>query len=223
MESPWIARARAETELRVAAAEGVDAGGIFGTRARFEGNPRYSAQRDIDAYRGAVAKGMRRLYREEPLPTPLETRVARAVVATHGTERHGLALAMAQALGRGTPATADGVRRERASLLAELRDAPERMESPRRRSLLRRLYRSFTAADIRRIRGGRGAVLRSLPDGAARARVTEAVRGLHLGPGFPEPAPWRGLHDALARSLGAERSHGPERGRDRGPVAEIGM
>jgi len=214
-----IARVRAETDLRVAVTREVSAGGIFETRARFGGNPRYSARRDIDAYRAAVAKGMRRLYREEPLPTALETRVARAVVATHGTARHGLALAMAEALERGTPATADGIRAERAAVLAELRDAPERMETARRRSLLRRLYRSFTAADIRRIREGRGAVLRSLSDGAARERVAEAVRGLHLGPGVPEPVPWRGLHDALARSLGAERGHAPERG----PVAEMGM
>ena len=63
---------------------------------------------------------MQRLEREAPRPTGIEARVARAVVATRGTESEGLASAMAKALERGTTVTADRILKERAAVLAEL-------------------------------------------------------------------------------------------------------
>ena len=215
-----IARKRAETDVRVEATQAIDAGEIFEVRARFDGHPDYAEQEDIDAYKAAVAKGMRRLHREEPLPTEIELRVARAVVATHGTERHGLALAMATALELGTPETADGIRKERTALIAELRELPKSMETFRERSFLRRIYRSFTAAEIRELSQGRGAVLDRLPDDAARAQAARAVQRLHGRTWATEPSPWQGRHRALARSFGAERGRTRERGRRRGVMHE---
>ena len=46
----------------------------------------------IAACKAAIAKGMRRPRREEPLPTRIKLGVARAVVATHGTDRRRLSV-----------------------------------------------------------------------------------------------------------------------------------
>ena len=207
-----IARKRAETDLRVAAAREIDEGEYFEVKAQFEGNPGYAAKEDIDAYKALVAKGMRRLHREEPLPTEIELRVARAVVATHGTERHGLALAMAAALERGTTPTADGLRKERETVLGQLQDGTEKMNSYQERTFLRRVYRSFTGAEIREISEGRGALLQRLPDNAGRARARETLVHLHREVTYPEASPWRGRHDAVARAAGLDRHLGAERG-----------
>ena len=164
---------------------------------------------------------MRRLHREEAVPTEIELRVARAVVATAGTDRHDLAQAMAEALERGTTTTADGIRKEREALLGELQDGPRAKETSREWALLRRIYGSFISADVRAMCEGRGPFLDRLPDDAARKRVQEAVLKLHREATYPEPSPWRGLHNAVARALGAEREQGREQGRDRGIGAEI--
>ncbi len=162
---------------------------------------------------------MRRLHREEPLPTALEARVARAVVATHGTERHGLALAMAEALERGTVPAADAIRKERKAVVARLGEGTEGMGFHAERTFLRRVYANFTDAEIRGISEGRGPLLERLPDAAARAGVRETLVRLHRDTAYPEPSPWRGRHDAVARAAGLD----VERGRGRGLGAEIGI
>ena len=206
-----IARKRAETDLRVEATREIGIGEIFEVRARFDGNPDYPERSNTDAYKAAVAKGMRRLHHEEPLPTEIELRAARAVVATHGTKRHALALAMAEALERGTTLSADGIRKERQALVAELQEGPKTRDSSRHRSLLRRIYRSFTAAEVRELSRGAGTTLERLPDAAARKRAVEAVQQLHSKTWRTEPSPWRERQRALARSFGAERGRGRER------------
>ncbi len=104
--------------------------------------------------------------RDDHLPAEIELRVARAVVATHGTERHGLALAMAEALECGATPAAEDFRKERKALVAQLQEGPKSMETFQERSLLRRIYRSFTAAEVRALSQGRGAILERLPDDA---------------------------------------------------------
>ncbi|MDE0696293.1 MAG: AAA family ATPase [Boseongicola sp.] len=216
-----IARKRAETDLRVAVARAIGRTEISVVRARFGGNPEYARQADIDAYKAGIAKGMRRLHREEPAPTEIELRVARAVVATHGTDRHRLALAMAEALERGTTPTADSIRKERADLLRELAGRTSDRDEKQERPLLRRIYGSFTGAEIREVCEGRGQALTGLPDDKTQRRVREELVSLHRDTRYPEPSPWRGLHASLSRSFGAERRQGPERGRYRGLGAEI--
>ena len=211
-----ISRKRAETDLRVAATREIGIGEIFEVRARFDGNPDYLDQSDIDAYKASVAKGMRRLHREEPVPAEIERRVARAVVATHGAERHGLALAMAEALERGTTPTADGIRNERKALIAELQEGPKSRETFEERSLLRRIYRNFIAAEVRELSRGADAALDGLPDEAAREQAVKEVQQLHRKSWSTEPSPWQARHRTLARSFGAERGRGRERGRYRG-------
>ena len=220
-----IARRRAETDLRVAVTRAVDGNEIYAGNARFEGNPQFYRKQHIDAYGAGLTEGMRRLEREAPRPTGIETRVARAVVATRGTDGHGLALAMAKALELGTTDTAAGILKERGAVLAELqRDAPEG-ESPDRRSLresrlARRVHTSFTGAEVRGMCEGKGPVMEWLPGDAARTRVRQAMLGLHRETWSWDPSPWRARHDAVALSLGgAERGHGAER--DRGIFPEI--
>ena len=212
-----IARKRAETELRVAVAREVDDSEVFQVRARFEQNPDFDRQSKIDAYKAGVAKGMRRLHREEPVPTALELRVARAVIATHGTERHGLARAMADALERGTTDTADGIRKARADVLGKLREGTRDLGSYDERVLLRKVYQSFTDAEIRGMAEGRGPLMDRLPDARARERVREEIVHLHRDSHYPEPSPWRTRHNAVARTAGVA----PDRGAERGMGAEI--
>ena len=214
-----IARKRAETELRISVVREIDPDELSEAGARFHGNPDFDMQSSIDAYKAGVAKGMRRLHREEPVPTKIELRVARAVVATHGSERHGLALAMAEALERGTTNSADGIRKEREAVLGQLRQGARELDPYDERVLLRKVYRNFTGAEIREISEGRGPLLARLPDDRARARVKEELVHLHRDTGYPEPSPWRARHDAVARATGVDRY----RGRERGLSAEIEM
>ncbi len=215
-----IAEKRAETDIRVAAACETDAGENLEVRAQFDGNPRYSSKKDVDTYKAAVARGMRRLYQHEALPTEIELRVARAVVATHGTERHGLALAMAKALALGTPGTADGLRNDRLALVADMIEGLKKMESWRERAFLRRVYRSFTGAEIRATCEGWGPVLERVPEASERAKVQESMQELHRKHDSAERAPWRDLYNTLVRTHGPERERIAERTRYRGLSAE---
>ena len=215
-----IARKRAETDLRVATTRKLDSNEYYAAKARFEGNPQFYMKQRIDAYKAAIAKGMRRLHREEPVPTEIELGVARAVVATHGTERHGLAQAMAEALERGTTAGADDIRKERQAVLGALREGAAPRDEIKEDALLRRVYGNFTASEVREICEGRGPHLARIPDDAARVRVRDGMLHLHREIGSPEPSPWRARHAAVARSFGA-RHEGPEHGRYRGISAEM--
>ena len=207
-----IARKRAETDLRVGVAREIDEGEIHEVHAQFQGNPDFVRQDQVKAWKAGVAKGMRRLHREEPLPTGIELRVARAVLATHGTARQELAMAMAEALERGTTLSADGIRKERAAVLGQLEQGTRDLGSYDERLLLRRVYRNFTGAEVREICEGRGPVLERLSDGKARATVKEEMVHLHGDTRYPEPSPWRARHDALAKATGADRYLGAERG-----------
>ena len=211
-----IARKRAETNLRVGLARRIAGDGHPSvTRARYGGDPDFHMSHQREAYEAALAEGMRLLQGEEPRPAGIETRVARAVVATRRTDGHELALAMAKALESGTTATAEEIRKERTALVAELqRDGPEGESdigrSLREQRLLRRVCASFTGAEIRDICEGRGPVLEPLP-GAARERVRETVLELHRDARPWDPSPWRGRQEALARAFGLVRDDGPER------------
>ena len=102
-----ITRKRAETDLRVDLARRIGGDGRPAViRARFESGPNFVKIQHEKAFEADLAEEMPRLQSEELRPTGTETRVARAVVATRGTEDHELALAMANALGFGTTATA---------------------------------------------------------------------------------------------------------------------
>ncbi len=122
-----IARMRAGTDLRVAAARETGEGEYFEIKARFGGDPGYAEKEIRDACRVSIETALRRLDDEPPRPSGIERRVARAVVATRGTEWHGLALAMAEALERGTVPTADAIRKERKAVVARLGEGTEGM------------------------------------------------------------------------------------------------
>ena len=175
-----IARKRAETDVRVATARDVGNSALYAINARFEGNPQFYMKEHIVAYKAAIAKGMRRLHREEPVPTEIELGVARAVVATHGTERHGLAQAMAEALERGTTAGADDIRKERQAVLGALREGAQPREGTREQAFLRRVYR-----ELHRLGGPRDLRGQGPPPGAASRRRGARARARRDA----EPAP----------------------------------
>ena len=202
-----IARKRAETDLRVAAVREIGGGGYSEARAQLEGNPDYPEMDRQDAYEAAIRDGLRRLDETVPVPLGIERRVARAVVATPGTGRHGLALGPAQALERGTPPTADSIRRERDAVLGQLRDGTEIVDPYEARLFLRRVCRSYNAAETIEMSEGRGQLLRRLADGASRTRVRDRLLSLHRDVTYPEASPWRGHHDAIARAAGLDHRH----------------
>ncbi|MDE0698981.1 MAG: AAA family ATPase [Boseongicola sp.] len=211
-----IARERAETDMRIEVACRLNPADMFAARARFGADPEFSRQQHREAYAAGVADGMRRLDREAPRPTRIETRVARAVVATRGTEGEGLASAMAEALGCGTTATADGILKERAAVLAELQaDWPEGEGTigmmVREEAVLRRVSASFTGAEVREMCEGKGPVMDRLAGDAARTRVRHVMRKLQLATPSSDPAPWRARQKTLVRELGLERDRGAER------------
>ena len=210
-----IARRRAETDLRVATTRAVDGNEIYAVNARFEGNPQFYRKQHIDAYGAGVAEGMRRLEREAPRPTGIETRVARAVVATRGTDSEGLASAMAEALERGTTSTAAEIRKERAAVLSELQADWRESEGTigwmvREEEVLRRVSASFTGAEVREMCEGKGPVMDRLPGDAARTRVRDVMQKLQLVTSS-DPAPWRARQETLVRELGLVRDRGAER------------
>lgn len=163
-----------------------------------------------DRCRSAGFSGMRRLHREEPVPSRIELDVARAVVAMHGTERQDLAEAMAQALERGTTAGADDIRKERQAVLGALRTGAEPRDETQEDALLRRVYGNFTGAEVRETCEGRGPHLARLPDDAARACAPgcctcTARSGLrNPPPGAASTSPWR-AHSASATVASAPR------------------
>ena len=216
-----IARKRAETDLRVAAAHEVGEGEYFEVQAQFEGDPGYSAKEDRQAYHAALARKRPGLYQKESLPTAIERRVAHAVVATRDTDRHGLALAMADALERGTTPSAEAIRKQRQTLLGQLQEGTEDLSELRERSILRQVYRNFTGAEIHELSEGRGPLLARLPGDKERAQVRDTLQQLHSNVHYPEPSPWRARHDVVARAAGHEREGGHAAGRDRGDGAEI--
>ena len=210
-----IARRRAETDMRIETAREINAADMFVARARFGVPPDFSMRMNREAYEADVADGMRRLEREAPRPTGIEVRVARAVVATRGTEREGLAPAMAEALGRGTTATAAEIRKERAAVLAELQADWAEGEGTigwmvREEAVLRRVSACFTGAEVREMCEGKGPVIERLPGDAARTRVRDVMRNLQLARSS-DPAPWRARQETLVRELGLVRDRGPER------------
>ena len=210
-----IARKRAETDLRVVATREVDDGEHSELKARYRGGPDFIHSRDEAEYEAAVERLTPLLDGEDSLPTDREIRVAQAVVATRGTDGRELALAMAEALERGTTATADEIRTERTALVAELqRDGPEDEDpfsrSRREQALLRRVCASFTGAEVRAMCSGGGPALERLP-GGAREKVRDTVLGLHRETEAWDPSPWRGRQQAVARSFGLVRDTGPER------------
>ncbi len=218
-----IARRRAETDMRIGTARRLNPADMFVARARFGVDPDFSMQQHRKAYEAGVADGMRGLEREDPRPTGIETRVARAVVATRGTEGEALASAMAEALERGTTATASEIRKERAAVLAELQaDWPESEGTigmmVREDEVLRRVSASFTGAEVRSMCEGKGPVMDRLPGDAARTRVRDIMRNLQLATSS-DPEPWRARQKTLVRELGLDRDPGIER--DRGIYPEI--
>ena len=205
-----IARRRIETDIRVGLARRIEgAGNVAVARAQFEGDPRLVRLEEEIAYKAAISEGMRLLDREEPQPTRVETRVARAVVATRGTEGHGLALVMAEALELGTTAEAAEIRSERAALPGELsRHEPEtaEIEGPdRAQAFLRRVCASFTGAEVREMCEGKGPVMERLPAGAARERAKATLHALHREAMSRDPSPWCRRQETLGRELGLVR------------------
>ena len=208
-----IARKRAETDLRVdVAREVAPKHGRAMIRARFEGNPNY--------VRGSnrTVQSRRRQGNAQASPRGTGAHGDRAPrgAGRRRDPRHGsadLALAMAEALERGTTHTADEIRKEREELLGQLQLGTEGLSDLQERSVLRRVYASFTGAEIRDLSEGRGALLKRLPDAAARERVRETVLKLHSDVTQPEPSPWHARHMAIARSHGLAREPGRDRGR----------
>ena len=122
---------------------------------------------------------------------------------------------MADTLERGATREAGEVRKERGARLGQLNKGLEAMDEREERTFLRRVYASFTGAEVRDLSEGRGAPMERLPDAAARERVRQTVLKLHSGVTQPEPSPWQARHVAIARSHGLTQEHDRQHGHGR--------
>ncbi|MYA87020.1 MAG: hypothetical protein F4X97_00950 [Boseongicola sp. SB0662_bin_57] len=162
-------------------------------RARYAGDSDFVRPEHERACKAAFAERTRRLGREKRRPVGIETRMARAIVATRGTERQKLA-----------PAMAERIRKERSAVLAKLqRDAPEEEhpveESGRKEDLLQSGCASFPGAEVREMCAGKG----SGHGAAARRRGADAGSGDNAG-AAPRHAILGSV--ALARATGGARA-----------------
>ena len=205
-----IARARAETDLRVDLTREFSRLPLHEARARFEGHPRFSRGDIRKPYNAAIKEKMKELDRKRVIPNDLEQVVARAVVVSEGTRNADTAQKMAKALHFGTVLAAEKIRAEQQALLAEMAQPREDDTDQEKIKLAQRLYRCLTFVEICQICDGRGPHLKTLKSVADRAQVSRNFKALHsfliVG-----PAPWLGVHREVALTLGmgtegAERS-----------------
>ena len=209
-----IARGRAETDMWMETAQAQRGGDVHGASA-VRGRPGLQHAAGPGGVRGWRRRGHATPGpRGSPADGDRDPRGARRRRdARHG--RHGLALAMAEGLERGTTATADGILKERAAVLAELQ--ADWLESEgtigmmvREEEVLRRVSACFTGAEVRDMCEGKGPVMDRLPGDAARTRVRDVMRKLQLEQSS-DPAPWRARQETLVRELGLVRDQGAER------------
>ncbi len=196
-----IARARAETDLRVELTREFSTNPLFASRARFEGHPGFSRGDLLTPYDAAVKERLEELGRKDVPPTDLELVVARAAVVSAGTRNEDTARKMVQALTCGTVPAAESIRAERTALLADLAQPGENDSDGVKAGLAQRIYRCFTFVETRQICDGRGPFLKALESDAARSRVAGNFKALH-DVDIAGPAPWVGLHRQVAQTLG---------------------
>jgi len=197
-----IARKRAESDIRVGLARSMSSAAVYGTEARFRGDPDFHRDDLRQRYGEELPIRLARLGKDGVTPTELEREVARVALVARGTPYERLAGAMADALGFGTVSGADELRRERGELLKALASPVKALEPSDRRDLVRRMHRAFTGSEILALAEGRA---RSVVPEAVRTRVVGGVR-LLLAERVTDPAPWRGQHERLGRTLEVTRT-----------------
>ena len=203
-----IAAHRAEADLRGSVAKR-----IFGSaaaaeeRARF-GTPPLGTEAQERDWRQAVEDGMKELVRNEAEPVAAERAVSRAVLFARDSGREPLVDALAEALARGMlERDAAAVRADRAALGERLPEGNMPPDAADRDRMCGRLFRSFTAAEIRAMAEGRGSGIEGVPAQADSGVLAESVRTL-LGSVKPGEAPWRQTARTMAAETGANRSRG---------------
>ncbi len=125
---------------------------------------------------------------------------------------------MVQALKCGTVPDAEEIRTRQKALLADLAQPREIETDADKDRLAQEVYRCFTLEETHQICEGRGPFIETLASDADRSRVTARFKVLHNAI-IAGPAPWVGLHRAVAQTLGV-RTEGAERS-GRFPTAEM--
>ncbi len=105
-----VARARAETDLRLDVTNALGGLPRDEYRARFAGHPGFDRQDKLETYDTTIRERMDALARTEVPPNDLERFVANAVVASVGTRHETLARSLEAALGKGTVPVANDIR-----------------------------------------------------------------------------------------------------------------
>ena len=213
-----IARARAETDLRVELTREFSDSTLHEFKARFEGHPRFSRGDMLNPYDAAIKERIATLDRTPPVPDELEQTVARAAVASDGTSNEDTARKMVQALKCGTVPDAEEIRTRQKALLADLAQPGEIETDADKDRLAQEVYRCFTLEETQQICDGRGPFLETLPSDADRSRVAARFKALH-DVEIVGPAPWAILHRRMQSTL-AERNAPGERIAGRSDPAE---
>ncbi len=204
-----IAAARAAADLRVDAVTRLDPdNAIAAETARFQGEPFFIQHGKLDEWRALHAEGIRRAAGKEAEPTGLE-RLAAAAQAAATTDRDRLlGKAMAEALGYGSPPLAPAdLQREREELIRSMA-SPGQLEDGDRERTATRLYRAFSATEIRAMAGqpeGRVTAAFRAAHGPKAGEIAAGIAELH-GARLGTPAPWYGHYEALGAALRPERA-----------------
>ena len=205
------ARKRAEADVWVGAAR--EAGGdmLHQASARFTGSAEFYRQDQMERNAAAIAKGLDGLSQDVLRPNNLERLVARAVVATKGTQDEEVARGLEGGLRLGWVPAATRIRAEQEQIVDKLSRPMDQLGELERAELTQRVYRMFPEDELRAVSRGEGPAATAARDPEAKSRLVENFRSLHAEP-VDLPTPWRGLHVEIGVSAGVPREQlQPER------------
>lgn len=210
-EAREIAQARASADLRVRLVTEIESGNAFAAEtARFQGEPFFVLSERREEWRLRHAKEAPLLNGGDVEPTRLEKLAAAVRANAADAKDRLLGKAMAKALEYGSPPLeAEDLKRERQEII-KIMAADEGLAPDRRKEIAERLYRAFSATEIRAMAGqpqGRVTAAFRAAHGQDSERIAASIADLH-GERIGTPAPWHGLYEALGASLQPERSRG---------------
>ena len=205
------ARKRAEADVWVKAAR--EAGGdmLHQASARFTGSAEFYRQDQMEHNAAAITKGLDGLTDDVLRPNTLERVVARAVVATAGTQDEEVARGLERGLRLGWVPAATTIRMEQEQIVGKLSKPMDDLGELERAELTDRIYRTFPEDELRAVSRGEGPAASAARDPEAKARLVGNFKALHAEP-VDLPTPWRGLHVEIGVSAGVPREQlQPER------------
>ncbi len=211
-EARRIAKSRAMADRRVFYARDIEGSSAYSIEtARFQHEPFFAETEKVEEWRKRFTGWAERPDEREFEPRRLERLAAAALGSGSGGRDSELAEAMVAAIEYGSPPlNTHRLREERSEIVSTLAACDRLPEGKVREEMACRLYRAFSATEIRAMAGneeGRVSAAFRAAHGAQADRIASRVAELHdqrLG----TPAPWYGLYETIGALLQRGRSRG---------------